>query len=168
MTRYKQSVLDRLAELERMVDMIHRSIEKIEVATIVREPQSAVAVDAYDGLRRQIVAAASERMTHLHQLAQFAEAITPNGQATNLARLVDEWMGQAGVERVEDVSDPDYYNVLGGSGTDLRMLRPAYRDRVTGRTVLMGQVERVEPIATSPGPASAGEPRPGERRETAR
>jgi hypothetical protein len=77
-------------------------------------------------------------------------------------------MGQAGVERVEDVSDPDYYDMLGGSGSDLRMLRPAYRDRVTGRTVLMGQAERVEPIATAPRPAPATEPKHGERRETAR
>jgi len=168
MTRYRQSVLDRLADLERMVDQIHRSIEKIEVATIVREPQSAVAVDAYDGLRRQIIAAAGERMAHLHQLAQFAEAITPTGQATNLARLVDEWMGQAGVELVEDVGDPNYYDVLGGSGPELRMLRPAYRDCVTGRTVVMGQVERVEPAAAAAGSTAAGEPRPDGHRETTR
>jgi hypothetical protein len=143
MTRYKKSVIDRLTALEQLVDKVSRSIEKIEVATIVREPQSQVAVDAYDGLRRQIVAAAGARMTHLHQLVQFAEAVAVPGPTAELAPLVEEWLRQAGVERVEDVGNPAYYDVLGGSGPDLRVLRTAYRDSVTGRPILMGQTERV-------------------------
>lgn len=143
MSRYKKSVLGRLAELERMVDQVSRSIEKIEVATIVREPRSQVAVDAYDGLRRQIVAAAGERMAHLHQLVLFAEAVGVSGAATDLGPLVAEWLQQAGVERVADVRDSAYYEVLGGAGPELRVLRPAYRDQVTGRPIRMGQTERV-------------------------
>lgn len=145
MTRRKRDMLDRLSQLERAVDGISRSIEKIEVATIVREPSSGVAVDAYEGLRRQVVAAAGERMAHLHQLARFAEAVTAGRQGAELASLVEEWFVQAGVERVTDPRDQDYYDVLGGTGPELRVLRMAYRDSVSGRPIIMGQAERVEP-----------------------
>ncbi|MCT2588272.1 hypothetical protein [Actinophytocola gossypii] len=148
MTRHQRHLLHRLSELERAVDRISRSIEKIEVATIVREPSSGVAVDAYDGLRRQIVAAAGERIAHLHQLARFAEAVGAERPSAELASLVDEWLVQAGLERVTDPHEHDYFDVLGGTGSRLRVLRPGYRDRVTGRPVVMGQAERVEPAAT--------------------
>jgi hypothetical protein len=166
MSRYKKTVLDRLAELERMVDQVTRSIEKIEVATIVREPRSQVAVDAYDGLRRQIIAAAGERMAHLHQLVLFAEAVTVPGAPSNLAGVVMEWMQQAGVERVEELRDPNYYEVLTGTGSELRVLRPAYRDRVTGRPIRMGQTERF--TAVPPGHPYDGEPTQDGHREAAR
>jgi hypothetical protein len=144
MTRYRNDLLDRLTTMEQVIDRISRSIEKIEVATIVREPSSKVAVDAYDGLRRQIVAAAGERMAHLHQLALFAEAVATNRPAAELTPLVAEWLQQAGVEQVTDPRDDSYFDVLGGTGTELRVLRVGYRDTVTGRPIVMGQAERVE------------------------
>jgi hypothetical protein len=150
MTRHKRDLLRRLSELERAVDGISRSVDKIEVATIVREPSSGVAVDAYDGLRRQIVAAAGERMAHLHQLARFAEAVRVERPTAELASLVDEWLVQAGLERVTDPHEQNYYDVLGGTGAALRVLRPAYRDGVTGRPVVMGQAERVDPAEAAP------------------
>ncbi len=144
MTRYKRDSLNRLSEMEQMLDRISRSIEKIEVATIVREPSSGVAVDAYDGLRRQVVAAAGERMAHLFQLALFAEAVATNRPVEDLSRLVEEWLVQAGVERVSDPRDDKYFDILGGTGSQLRVLRVGYRDQVTGRPIVMGQAERVE------------------------
>lgn len=162
MTRHKRDLLRRLSELERAVDGISRSVDKIEVATIVREPSSGVAVDAYDGLRRQIVAAAGERLAHLHQLARFAEAVGAERPTAELASLVDEWLVQAGLEQVADPYEQNYYDILGGTGSDLRVLRPAYRDSVTGRPVVMGQAERVDP-AVAAKHASTGGRREGVR-----
>lgn len=146
MTRFKRDSLNRLSEVEQTLDRISRSIEKIEVATIVREPSSGVAVDAYDGLRRQVIAAAGERMAHLFQLAQFAEAVATNRSVEDLSRLVDEWLAQAGADRVSDPREGEYFDILGGTGNELRVLRVGYRDRVTGRPIVMGQAERVERI----------------------
>jgi len=143
MMRGRRELIDRMRKVEETVDHIVRSIEKIEVATIVRDPSSGLSVDAYDGLRRQVVAAAGERMAHLYQLARFAEAVS-SASRDELAALVQEWMAQAGLERVADPRNPSYYDVLGGEGGALRILRPAYRDAATGRPVVMGQVERVE------------------------
>jgi hypothetical protein len=149
MTRYKRALLDRLTKLEATVDQIVRSIEKIEVATIVRDPSSALSVEAYDGLRKQVVAAAGERMAHLHQLARFAEAAAAAAVIDDLGPLIEEWMLQAGVERLSDPNDKRYFDVLGGDGNELRLLRPAYRDVATGRPIIMGQAERVTPEAVS-------------------
>lgn len=140
MTRRTEALLERLSEVERSLDRISRSIERIEVATIVREPSSALSVDAYDGLRRQIVAAAQERTAHLRQLAIFAEAA--QAQAPQLRPVVEEWLGQAGLIRWSDPADSRYYDELGGEGDDLRILRHAFVDEATGRPVVMGQTER--------------------------
>jgi hypothetical protein len=142
MTRRTAEMAARLEKLEQVVDQISRSIEKIEVATIVREPSSALSVDAYNGLRKQIVAAAGDRIAHLHQLARFAEVIH-SGQVADLGPVVREWMEQAGLIRVDDPEDNRYYDVLGGEGPCLSVLKPAYVDRITGRPIVMGQAERV-------------------------
>jgi hypothetical protein len=151
MTRRTAALLARLSEVERSLDMISRSIERIEVATIVREPSSALSVDAYDGLRRQIVAAAQERTAHLRQLAVFAEAA--HAQAPQLRPVVEEWLTQAGLVRWADPADSRYYDELGGEGEELRVLRHAFVDEVTGRPVVMGQTERVPrlPVARHAG-----------------
>jgi hypothetical protein len=142
----RREVLRRLQSVEQAVDRISRSIEKIEVATIVREPSSALAADAYDGLRRQLAAAATERTAHLHQLAVFARAVD-DGLAPKLADVVGEWLAQARLVRWADPSDDRYYEILGGDGPGLRVLRHALVDEVTGRPILMGQAERTpEPI----------------------
>lgn len=131
----------RLQAIEEAVDRIGRSIERIEVATIVREPSSALAVDAYDGLRRQLAAAATERTAHLHQLAVFARAVE-EGLAPRLVEVVDEWLAQARLVRGHDAADERCYTVLGGEGPVLRILRHALVDEVTGRVILTGEVER--------------------------
>jgi hypothetical protein len=158
MTRFRSEILNRLDRLERCVDQISRSIEKIEVATIVRDPSSALSIEAYDGLRRQVITAASERMAHLVQLVNFAEAVGRAG-ADELVPLVEEWLTQADVERVPDATDARYYDVLGGAGSEVRMLRVAYRDGKTGRPVQMGQIELVtlEPDGSTPPNGRAGD-----------
>ncbi|MGW4210925.1 hypothetical protein ACWEIJ_23240 [Lentzea sp. NPDC004789] len=142
MTRRAREAAARLERLEQLVDGISRSIEKIEVATIVRDPSSGLSAEAYEGLRKQVVAAAGSRMTHLHQLARFAEALDI-GHLEALPDLVREWMDQAGLVKVQDAADERYYDVLGGQGDGLRVLRFGYVDAITGRPIVMGQAERV-------------------------
>lgn len=139
----RDELFDRLTRVEQMLDHVDRSIEKIEVATIVRDPSSKLSVDAYDGLRKQVVAAAASRVAHLAQLAQFAEAV-PTATTEELLRLVEEWMVQASLVRYNDPHEERLYDVLGGEGDQLEVLRPAYIDATTGRPILMGQAERVQ------------------------
>jgi hypothetical protein len=148
MTRKHDELLDRLTRLEQSINRIERSIERIEVATIVRDPSSTLSADAYESLRRQVVAAAGARAAHLHQLARFAQAVA-SAQTDDVAGLVSEWMGEADLVRVEDANDDRYFDILGGEGDRLRTIRPAYVDATTGRPVLMGQAERVPAVAAA-------------------
>ena len=134
----------RLERIEEALSRVDRSIDRIEVATIVREPNLGLAAEAYEGLRRQVVAAAAERTAHLAQLAQLAEAVRT--QRTNdLPGLVEDWMLQSGLERRRDPHDDRYVDVLGTPATEgepRTLLRPAYVDAVTGRPIMMGQAEQ--------------------------
>lgn len=142
---------ERLRSLERVLDKVDRSVERIELVTVVREPKSGLAVDAYDGLRKQVIAASGERAAHLHQLAQFDAGLRAATSAEELAALVREWMAQACLAVVTDPAVEGAFEVVGdGHGDEYRVLRPAYVDTVSGRVVRGGVVERVE-AAEGPG-----------------
>jgi hypothetical protein len=158
MSRRSRELADRLARIEQAIDGISRSMDKVEVATIVRDPSSALSAEAYDGLRKQVVAGANERLAHLVQIARFTEAAR---DTPALASLVREWSDQAGLLRLDEF-DERYFDVLGGEGPVIRCLRPAYVDRVTGRPIVMGQAERIQ----ADRPAVAAHRRPGDNNPT--
>jgi hypothetical protein len=135
----------RLTVVEEMLDRVDRNIERIEIVTMVREPNTSISADAYDGLRKQVIASAGERAAHLHQLAQFDSALRAGASAEELGRLVREWIGQASLLVVEDTDVPDAFEFVGPArATGVRVSRPAYVDRVSGRIVRKGIAERVE------------------------
>lgn len=156
--RQVAELADRLGHVEQLLDKVDRSIERIEIVTVVREPASALSADAYNGLRKQVAAAAGERMAHLSQLAQFDAALRAGASADELAVLCREWMGQAALEVVVDPWLDDAFEVVGpGDATGRLVVRPAYVDRVTGRVVRSGVAERV-PVEEPPTGVVAGAP----------
>jgi hypothetical protein len=144
----------RLKTIEQLVDKIDRSLERIEIITVVREPNTALAADAYNGLRKQVIAAVGERTSHLHQLAKFDGALRTDADLDGLRSLVREWMSQASLEVVEDPSVDAFERVGPEDAASTRVLRPAYVDAITGRVVQGGLVERVAE-ASSPTPDQA-------------
>lgn len=141
--RSKQ-LADQLASIHRLVDKLDRSVERIEIVTVVREPNSALAADAYNGLRKQVIAAAGERNAHLYQLAQFDAALRAGATPDELATFVREWMGQASLDVVDDPDHPDAFELVGPEDAAGReVVRPAYVDRVTQRVVRAGVAKRV-------------------------
>lgn len=135
----------RLSAAEHLLDRIDRKVEGIERITMVREPATGIAADAYDGLRRKVGAALAERAAHLHQLAQFDAARRAEATPEELESLVREWMGES---RLEIVLDPDvagaFTEVGDPKGDHLRVTVPAYVDALTGRVVRGGFVERTQ------------------------
>jgi hypothetical protein len=141
----------RFDSMERLLDKLDRSLERIELVTVVREPNTSMSADAYDGLRKQVVAAVSERMAHLRQLAQFDAAVQAGASSKELEALVREWREQSQLEVVEDMTVLDAFELVGPEAAEGRQLvRPAYVDGVTGRVIRAGILERVEdsPIPT--------------------
>jgi hypothetical protein len=131
-------------ERDERLRTIENLLEQIKLATILREPSSPIAVDAYEGLRRQVIAAVSERAAHLHQLAEFDAALRAGATPDDLAALVREWMGQASLVVVDDPSVEGAFETVGdGRGDEVVVRRPAYMDAITRRIVRGGVAERM-------------------------
>ena len=129
--------------LERL-NAIDRKVDRIEVATLVRDPGNAISADAYNGLRKQLVAAVTARTTHLAQLSQLDLAVRDGASSAELGRLVDEWLRQADLERSVDTHHAEFFSVVAGEGPDLVVITPAYVDRTTGRIVRQGTARRTD------------------------
>jgi hypothetical protein len=145
MTRPWQRLLAELGETRKLIDGIDRRMEKVEVVLMVREPSSTVAADAYEGLRKQVVTAVTERWAHLAQLARFDAALAYGADGAALQKMVDEWLDQARLVRVTDPRDPNaalLFQLVEDQGGPLEVLQPAYRDAITGRVVQQGQARR--------------------------
>jgi hypothetical protein len=145
----------RLDSLEAMLDKVERGVEKIELVTVVREPNTGMSADAYNGLRKQVIASASERSAHLNQLAQFDAALRAGADPTELEALVREWLDQASLAAVGDPEMPEAFEVVGPEdASGRRVLKQGYVDLTTGRVVRAGLIERFheagegEPAAT--------------------
>jgi hypothetical protein len=144
------------------LDQLDRRAEKMEVVLMVREPASGAAAEAYDGLRRQVVAAVTERMAHLTQLVQLDAALTAGADADTVGKLVRSFAEQASLERVTDAGHRDrelLFELVEDLGGRLEVLEPAYVDAITGRVIRRGSMRRVGP----PGPA--GQPGQLEQRQ---
>jgi hypothetical protein len=133
----------RLDAMETMLDKVERGVEKIELVTVVREPNTGMSADAYNGLRKQVIASASERSAHLNQLAQFDSALRAGAGPAELDALVREWLGQASLGLVDDPDAAEAFEVVGpDDAPGRRVLRQGYVDLTTGRVVRAGLIER--------------------------
>jgi hypothetical protein len=146
MTGNRRRALDRrLASLEQLLDKVERGVDRIELVTTVREPGTSLSADAYEGLRKQVIAATGERHAHLTQLARFDAALQAGTTPAELTTLVREWMTQASVTLVTDPQQRDAFEIVGDGrdGDALAVVRPAYVDSLTGRVISRGVAERV-------------------------
>ena len=136
-----------LEDLAAAVDDLDRKLDRIEVAILVRDPGTALSADAYDGLRKQIIAAASDRVAHLAQLAQLDAIVrtTGDGATSDFRPLVQEWMAQANLVAMSSPDQEDLFEIVGGSGPGLDIIAPAYVDATTRRLIRQGRARRTKP-----------------------
>jgi hypothetical protein len=135
--------------LDRLSDLRHE-LELCKTVLLVREPASPVAAEAFEGLRRQVVAGAAERRSHLSQLVAMAVAVDRASSVDDLAAQVGEWLDQAGVVEVRE-PEPDRLHLLfddvdGGTleGVDaVEVVEPAYVDSSTGAVLRAGRARAV-------------------------
>lgn len=166
-TRLLQDIAERLVRLEHKADLMHTVL-------IVKEPNTPLAAEAYEGLRKQVVAAAAERRSHLAQVVAMAVAARRATTVSDLEAQVREWMAQAGIEEVNAVphgahpqdlfEDLDREGLAGVVAFDV--VEPAYVDTHTGVVIRLGRARRsaAGPPPRTPvaGPAGDGVP-PAER-----
>lgn len=145
--RELREAFDRIAE---QLDQLDRRSEKMETILMVREPATGAAAEAYDGLRKQVVAAMTERMAHLQQLVQLDAALVAGADVDVTGKLVRGFIEQASLSRITDAEHPErdmLYELVEDLGGRPEVLEPAYVDTITGRVIRRGSMRRARPAA---------------------
>src|SRR5579885_2330521 len=125
----------------------------METVLMVREPSSVAAAEAYEGLRKQVVNAVSERLTHLSQLVQLDAALRHGAERDALEKLTDSWFEQASLARIDDANHPErdvLFELVSDHGGLFEVLEPAYVDTLTGRVIRPGRARRAPVPAPTP------------------
>lgn len=126
------------------LDGIKSLLAKVDAALVVRDPGTARSVEAYDGLRKQVIAAASDRRRLLVMLSELGGALDRGASVDDVRGLVDEWIDKSGLVRVVDVNRArQVFSVPPGTptGVDLRVVEPAWVDSQTQTVVRQGVAE---------------------------
>lgn len=126
-------------ENNELLTQMDRQLDRIYTALLVRDPGTSLSSDAYEGLRKQVVASARARTQHVAQLAEIDVALQRGVNISDLQNLVDGWLRQAGIERIEDPRMPDVWDSVPNSH-EVEVEIPAYVDTEVGRLVHQGRL----------------------------
>lgn len=158
--RRSDGLVAALRAMEARLARLEQQAELMKTVLMVREPGSALAADAYEGLRKQVIAASGERRAHLAQLTQMAVAASRAHHLDDVRRQVNEWLSQSGVVEVRaaprdrPASELFEFSDGGPAGaTEIECLEPAYVDGQTGMTLRLGRARALPAAVTTPGSA---------------
>lgn len=144
----------RARKTEQLLTTMERQLDRVYTALLVRDPGTSLAADAYEGLRKQVVASSTARRQHVAQLAEIDVALRRGASTEDLAMLVTQWLNQAGVERVEDPALKEVWETALPAGAAAEVDIPAYVDLQTSTIVRQGRLkEKAEPTAIEPAAA---------------
>jgi hypothetical protein len=144
-----REMLGKLAALETQMNQLQHEAEMSRAVLMVKEPDAVRAAEAYEGLRRQVVASNNERRSHVAQLAQMAVAVSRATSVEDLRRLVDQWLEQAAVVALVDVPEgfraQDLFETVDGvrpaSLEEMVIIEPAYVDAQSSVIIRTGRVD---------------------------
>ncbi|MEV4372950.1 hypothetical protein AB0J71_38190 [Nonomuraea sp. NPDC049637] len=93
-------------------------------------------------LRQSILEAFRCRKLHVSQLVEMDRSVRHGITTAQLTTLVDDLLARAGVHRMMDMENFDFFiNVNGGGADDdFEVVEPAYLDAATGQLLLPGQI----------------------------
>ncbi len=139
-----------LEDLQERIKGLEHQAELIKTVLIVKEPNTVQSAQSYDGLRKQVVAGAAERRSHLLQLVSMAVAVSRAKSVDDLVPQLQEWMDQAGVIGLASVpssADPSHiFEDIGDAGLDgpIEVIEPAYLDQQTGAVLRLGRARKAQ------------------------
>ena len=108
---------------------IEALLERLDSAVVVKDPGSARSADAFEGLRRTIIQNAKSHRVHVAHLIALDESIW-SGATIELIRFrVAEYLRELGVERLEDSSVPEAFDIVGDGQGEFEVLEPAIIER---------------------------------------
>lgn len=172
MSRKQREITEVLEQIEQRLGQLEHAADMMKTVLMIKDPGSAHAADAYEGLRKQIVASSTARRTHLAQLSAMAIAVSRASELADLAPQVDEWLGQAGIVRLTEVP-PDarvqdlFEDADGGSlqgATQVEVVEPVFVDTQNQVVVRLGRARRIDEPPAAPAVSAAQSDRSREDR----
>lgn len=103
----------------------HR-LDLLELYLTVRDPGTAKAAEAYDGLRKLLINANRGTQIHLAHLAELHRVASAADSTEPVLAKLREFMNQVGLLAVDDVSSGEFFEITGGKGSTLVVDSPAY------------------------------------------
>lgn len=161
--RRRTSSTEGLSAATEHSEQILMLLNRIETALVVRDPGNARSAEAYDGLRKQVIAGANERRRMLVMLTQLNSALEAGTPPADVHSLVREWMDQAGLRPVTEPVTVELFDIS-GAGSSLKVVSPAWVDVNSQMVVTRGTAEGREP---DPSDLADPEPLPSVQAEPA-
>jgi hypothetical protein len=129
------------ASIDRRSERMEVLLERLDAALIVREPGTARAAEAYDGLRKTVAAAAADRRRLSVVLVDLHDRLDGGISVEDLKSVVDEWVMTHGLVRDGVGNYPEAFDIVEGAGhgTELEVIQPAWVDSNAGVVVKRGQ-----------------------------
>lgn len=152
MSRKQREIMEALQQIDQRLGQLEHAADLMKTVLIIKDPGSAHAADAYEGLRKQVVASSSARRTHLAQLSAMAVAVSRANEVADLVPQVEEWLGQAGVVRLTELPREarvqDLFEAADGGSlrgaTQIEVVEPVFVDAQNQVVVRLGRARRVE------------------------
>lgn len=90
--------------IEAKVDQVAQRLERVDAMLIVREPGTAYAAEAYEGLRKSVQFASQQQRIHLSTLIGLLDDIAAGATLETVTLRIRDRLSESGVT---EVSDPD-------------------------------------------------------------
>jgi hypothetical protein len=136
-------------------EAIEHKLDLVYTALVVRDPGTSLAAEAYEGLRRQVIAGAQERNAHLAQLVEIDLAARRGVSAHDLKGLSTQWMSQANLVAIDDPSQRDLFEGSISGDANVEVVEPAYVDAANGRLMRQGRLRETTSLTPQAGEHAA-------------
>jgi hypothetical protein len=158
-----------LAAVMAALQRLEHEADLMKTVVMLKDPGSAQAAEAFEGLRKQVVAGASERRAHLTQVVSMAVAVSRATSVEDLRPQVREWMTQSEIVEAYDCEPAQrhlLFESIDGSSllqaAAIEVLEPAYIDARTNAVLRTGRAREVAVVGVVPSLSPSTEPAPAD------
>ena len=113
--------MSKKSQLERIENLLNR----LDSAVVVRDPGSARAAEAYDGLRKQITQSGKNHRIHTAHLLSLSDSLERGADIELIRDRVEDFLNEIGVQRTFDISIEQAFEIVEGEGSSLECIEPA-------------------------------------------
>ena len=133
----KGELVEAVEVLTQRIDQLEHQAELLKTVLIVKEPGAIISANAFEGLRKQIIASANDRLTHLSQIVQMRVAIDRASSLDDLKSMVASWEAQSGIDEIHEPGPDTPVSDLFEGG--FKVVEPAFVDSQSGRVLRTGR-----------------------------